>query len=292
MQNSKSKLCIESHKVTDLEEKIRLQEYGVGIFESISTKSALKKSIKKGLITRDGEFARTSDWIETGQVLKLFAEELQEEKKIFRLKLEVLYEDESLAVIHKPGGYPTNGNYFKTIENALPFNLKRTSEKDELPYPQPVHRLDNPTSGVLLISKTVSAKTFLSVLFERHGIQKSYVAIVGGHMKPREGEIRSDLDGKNSLTRYQVEKTFRKNGEDYSLVHLNPSTGRTHQLRIHLSSLGHPILGDKIYGPENQKGRLLLHASSLRFQHPKTQKSLTIETELPHKFVKFINEMK
>lgn len=248
--------------------------------------------MKKGLITIDGELARTSDWIEEGQVLKLYAEELQQEKKIFKLRLEVLYEDESLAVIHKPSGYPTNGNYFKTIENALPFNLKATTEKDQLPYPQPVHRLDNPTSGVLLISKTQRAKTLLSVLFEQHDIQKSYVAIVEGLLKSNRGEIKSDVEEKTSLTRFEVEKTFQKKDKDFSLVHLFPNTGRTHQLRIHLSSIGHPIVGDKIYGSKFKKEKLLLHASSLQFQHPKTQKSLTIKTEFPHKFVKFIDELK
>ncbi|SDG89953.1 RluA family pseudouridine synthase [Psychroflexus sediminis] len=292
MQNSKSKTCIETHEVSSIQKSIRLQEYGVGVFESIQTKSALKKSIKKGLITRDGELAKTSDWVETGQVLKLYAEEIQHDKKIFKLKLDVLYEDDFLAVVYKPVGYPTNGNYFKTIENALPFNLKPTSEKDRLPYPQPVHRLDNPTSGVLLISKTVSVKTLLSVLFEQHDIQKSYIAIVEGIIEPAEGEINSEIDEKDSFTRFQVQKTFRKRNEDFSLVNLYPSTGRTHQIRIHLSSLGHPIVGDKIYGTEVSKEKLFLHASSLQFQHPKTQKSLTIETKIPHKFVKFINELK
>lgn len=292
MQNSKLKICIETHKVGKVEEKIRLQDYGVGIFGAISTKSALKKSLKKGLITRDGELAQTSDWIEEGQVLKLYAEENQQGKKIFKLKLEVLFEDEFLAVIHKPSGYPTNGNYFKTIENALALNLKSTSEKDQLPYPMPVHRLDNPTSGVLLVAKTQSARTLLSVLFEKNEIQKSYVAIVEGILKSTEGQITSDIEGKSSLTRFQVENTFEKNGEDFSLVNLYPNTGRTHQLRIHLSSIGHAIVGDKIYGSNFKNNKLLLHASSLQFQHPKTKKSLTIETEFPHKFVKFINELK
>lgn len=292
MQNSKSKICIETHKVSQLKEKIRLQEYGVGIFESIPTKSALKKSLKKGLITRDEEVAQTSDWMQEGQVLKLYAEEILQKKKLFKLKLDVLYEDEFLAVVHKPTGYPTNGNYFKTIENALPFNLKPTSEKDQLPYPMPVHRLDNPTSGVLLIAKTQSAKTLLSVLFEKHEIQKSYTAIVQELLKSTEGEITSEIEGKNSLTRFRVENTFEKNGENFSLVNLYPKTGRTHQLRIHLSSIGHPIVGDDIYGSRFKKEKLMLQSSSLQFQHPRTKKSLNIKTELPHKFVKFMNELK
>lgn len=292
MQNFKSKTCIETHVVENLKEKIRLQEYGLNIFQSIQSKSALKKTLKKELITLDGHIANTSNWIENGQVLKLYAEEIQVKKKIFNLKLEVLYEDEFLAVIHKLAGYPTNGNYFKTIENALPFNLKDSLEKDKLPFPQPVHRLDNPTSGILLIAKTQSTKSLLSVLFEDHKIQKKYSAIVEGSLDHEQGEFNKDVDGKRSLTKFQVKKVFQKEGKVYSLIDMWPETGRTHQLRIHLSSQGSPIVGDTIYGEKNKKGSLLLHASSLEFVHPKTQKRLFIETELPHKFVKFIDGLK
>jgi tRNA pseudouridine65 synthase/23S rRNA pseudouridine1911/1915/1917 synthase len=291
MQNFNSKTCIETHLVENLENKIRLQEYGIAIFQSIQSKSALKKSIKKQLISLNGEVAQTSDWIENGQVLKLYAEN-QLEKKSFHLLLEVLFEDDHLAAILKPSGYPTNGNYFKTIENALPFNLKPTSEKDKLSYPQTVHRLDNLTSGVLLVSKTTSTKTLLSVLFERKEILKRYTAIVEGHLKPTKGEFDSAIEGKPSLTKFQVETFFQKNGKSYSLVNLWPRSGRTHQLRIHLSSEGHPIVGDSDYESSEKSQNLLLHASSLQFLHPKTQKSLTIQTELPHKFVKFMNELK
>ncbi|MFD0932427.1 RluA family pseudouridine synthase [Psychroflexus salinarum] len=289
MQNFNPNPCIETHVVENLEEKIRLQEYGVNIFQSIQSKSALKKILKRELITLDGEIAKTSNWIENGQVLKLYAEEIEQEKKVFRLQLDVLYEDDFLAVIHKPSGYPTNGNYFKTIENALPYNLKQSSEKDKLPFPQPVHRLDNPTSGILLISKTLSAKSLLSVLFENREIQKKYSAIVEGSLVTEQGEINTDINGKRSLTRFNVKRVLQKEDKHFSLVDLWPDTGRTHQLRIHLSSKGNPIVGDAIYGVKSKKNSLLLHASSLEFLHPKTHKRLFIETELPHKFVKFMD---
>ena len=292
MQNFKPKTCIETHVVGNLKEKTRLQEYGIDIFQSIQTKSALKKTLKKELITIDGNIANTSNWVENGQVIKLFAEEIQGNKKVFNLKIGILYEDNFLAVIHKPAGYPTNGNYFKTIENALPFNLKESPEKDKLPFPQPVHRLDNPTSGILLIAKTQSVKSLLSVLFEHHKIQKKYSAVVSGGFDHEQGEINTDIDGKRSLTKFQVRKAFQKEHKIFSLVDLWPETGRTHQLRIHLSSQGNPIVGDAIYGEKNKNNSLLLHASSLRFVHPKTQKRLFIETELPHKFVKFIDGLK
>lgn len=290
MQNFKSGRCIEIHEVNALPEKIRLQDYGALHLKSIPTKSSLKKAIKKGLISLDEEPAQTSDWMEEGQVLRVYAEEVDKPRKVFEHKLEIIFEDEFLAVIHKPSGYPTSGNYFKTIENALPFNLKATPEKDALAYPQPVHRLDNPTSGILLVSKTRLARTQLSLLFERQEIQKSYLAIVEGALKPGKGEVNLAIDGKESWTRYQLEKEFKKQGESFSLVNLQPETGRTHQLRIHLSSLGHPIVGDAEYGSRYNKEKLLLHANSLQFHHPITNKSFRFETKFPHKFVKFIDE--
>lgn len=289
MQNFKSKTCIESHVVNRLEEKIRLQEYAVTIFQSIQSKSALKKSLKKDLISLNGEIAKTSDWIENGQVLKLYAEENQHKRKVFELKIEVIYEDEHLAIVNKPGGYPSSGNYFRTIENALPYNLVASSERDKLINLQPVHRLDNPTSGVLLIAKTHSSRTLLSVLFEKHQVEKQYIAIVEGKLDDLNGEIQSKIEGKASLTKFQVETVFQKNKEDFSLVNLWPRTGRTHQLRIHLASKGHPIVGDKAYNSNFRHEKLLLHAYTLQFRHPKTQEILAIKTEFPHKFVKFMN---
>jgi tRNA pseudouridine65 synthase/23S rRNA pseudouridine1911/1915/1917 synthase len=289
MQNFKPGNCIESHHVLALEKQIRLQEYGFTVFESIKTKSALKKAIKKGLIFLNGRVAETSDWIEEGQILELFAEELHHKKKVFTLQLDVIFEDDCMAVVNKPEGYPTNGNYFKTIENALAFNLKTSSEKDKLPYPQPVHRLDNPTTGLLIIAKTQSSKSYLSVLFEQNKVHKIYLAIVEGHFDNLSDIISLDIDGKKSSTNYSVEKAFRINQEDFSLLSLEPSSGRTHQLRIHLAKIGHPIVGDKTYGSLTTSNKLMLHASSLKLHHPKTNKNLSFETEVPHKFVKFMN---
>jgi tRNA pseudouridine65 synthase/23S rRNA pseudouridine1911/1915/1917 synthase len=289
MRNFKPGNCIESHHVLALEKQIRLQDYGFIVFESLKTKSALKKAIKKGLIFLNGRVAETSDWIEEGQTLELFAEELLHKKRVFPLQLDVIFEDDSMAVVNKPEGYPTNGNYFKTIENALVYNLKTSSEKDKLPYPQPVHRLDNPTSGLLIIAKTLWSKSYLSVLFEHNEIQKTYVAIVEGGFDTLRDVISLDIEGKQSSTTYSVEKIFKISQDEYSLLSLKPSSGRTHQLRIHLSKIGHSIVGDEAYGSVTLSNRLMLHASTLQLHHPKTGKSLNFETEVPHKFVKFIN---
>lgn len=283
MQENK---IIEKHRIPEISEPIRLQEYAVGIFKTLPSRSGIKKAIKKQLILLNGKPANTGDWIEEGQVLELLAEELPK-KKIFQLKLHVIFEDEFLAVIEKPSGYPTNGNYFKTIENALPYNLKTSEEKDALPYPIPVHRLDNPTSGLLIIAKTKNAQVKLNQAFEAKEIQKSYLAIVSGSMVS-EGVFNSAIEGKKAETQFQLKETFNKDEKTFSLVELFPTTGRTHQIRIHLSKNGNPIVGDETYGSSEKIKGILLAAHSLKFQHPITKETLHFENNFPKKFQKFM----
>lgn len=289
MQNFKLGECIERFCIPQLTSEFRLQDYGYQVLNTIATKSAFKKSIKKGLVFLDGRLAKTSDWVKAGQVLEVYAETLKHPHKIFKLHLDVLFEDDYLAVIHKPSGYPTNGNYFKTIEHALPFNLTDSTQTNKLPWPQPVHRLDNPTSGLLVVAKTNTAKSLLSTLIENQGITKSYIAIVEGLLKPNQGMITAPIQAKASTTAYEVSKVFKQNQHRFSLVNLHPKSGRTHQLRIHLSGKSHPIIGDSEYGTHFTNEPLYLHASSLHFKHPITHKTLNFSTEIPHKFVKFMN---
>lgn len=278
---------VEKHIVPQIQNPIRLQEYASSIFKTITTRSGIKKAIKKQLILLNRKPANTGDWIKEGQLLELLAEELPQ-KKIFRLQLKIIFDDHFLAVIQKPSGYPTNGNYFKTIENALPYNLENSTEKDALPYPTPVHRLDNPTSGLLLVAKTKNVQVRLNQDFEEKNIRKSYLAIVSGEI-PSIGTFNSPIEGKTATTKFQLKKTFHKNDKTYSLVELFPITGRTHQIRIHLSKNGNPIVGDEVYGSsENAKG-ILLAAHSLAFTHPSTKKSLHFENTFPKKFEKFIS---
>jgi len=282
-----SEKIIERHIVPALEEKIRLQEYAVGIFKNSPTRSGIKKAIKKQLVLLNGKPAQTSDWIKEGQVLELLQEEIPQ-KKIFKLKLKVVFEDEFLAIIHKPSGYPTNGNYFKTIENALPFNLKISSKKDALPYPIPVHRLDNPTSGLLLIAKTKMAQIKLNTAFEKREVQKSYWAIVTGKLAEH-GVFTIEVDDKTAETKYKKIKTFSKNEKVYALVELFPSTGRTHQIRKHLSQNGNPIVGDSVYGSSEKVKGIFLTAHSLIFSHPISRDNLHFKNEIPKKFEEFFN---
>jgi|AntDeeMinimDraft_4_1070355.scaffolds.fasta_scaffold03506_4 tRNA pseudouridine65 synthase/23S rRNA pseudouridine1911/1915/1917 synthase len=268
---------LEIHHVNTVEKPIRLQEYARGIFKTIPNRSGIKKAIKRGQVLIDGKAANTSDWIQEGQVISLFALEKSGKAKIFKLDFPVAFEDDYLAVIHKPAGYPSNGSFFKTIERALPHNLKASKRKDRLPHPVVAHRLDNPTSGLLLIAKTIPVNSQLNLLFENAGVQKRYEALVEGHF-PEISKIDISIDGKEAETHIHSREIMSRENKEVTKLQLEPKTGRTHQLRRHLSEKGHPILGDKKYGAKiSLKNGIALCATHLGFEHPVTGKALDFE---------------
>jgi 23S rRNA pseudouridine1911/1915/1917 synthase len=279
---------LETHIVTKLEKPIRFQEYSVGIFNTIPTKSGIKKAIKRELIFIDGGLATTSKFIYGGENIELFQSENSSTFKRLELNLEVLFEDDYLAIIYKPAGILVSGNKFVTIANGLPQNLKKSRLSDAV-KPQPTHRLDYATSGILLVGKTSTAITKLGKLFENKEIQKTYFAITIGQMNLK-GKLNSPIDKKNAHTEFEVLKSLISERFEYlNLVKLLPKTGRKHQLRKHLSAIGNPVLGDKEYFLENKvlngKG-LFLHAATLDFIHPFTKEKIYISKELPKKFLK------
>jgi len=279
---------VETHIAQKLENPIRFQEYGVGIFDTNPTKSGIKKAIKKGLIFIDENLATTSKYISGGEKIELYQSEKSSTFESLKLDLEVLFEDAYLAIIYKPAGILVSGNKFVTIANGLAQNLKKSNQFDAV-KPQPIHRLDYPTSGLLLIGKTSNSITTLGKLFKEKKIQKTYFAVTIDKMKNK-GSISSSIDNRESLTDYEVLESVKSERFKFlNLVKLSPKTGRKHQLRIHLLSIGNPILGDKEHYLENKilngKG-LYLHAASLDFTHPFTREKLTISKELPKKFTK------
>jgi 23S rRNA pseudouridine1911/1915/1917 synthase len=194
-------------------------------------------------------------------------------------------------VIHKPAGILVSGNSFLTITNALVQNIQPSNLPDAT-KPQPVHRLDYATTGILLVGKTSSSIRALCSMFEDKQVEKIYYAVTIGEMGEG-GEVTSEIEGKKSHSNYTVlgsvtSKRFSK----LNLVKLEPETGRRHQLRKHLSRIGNPILGDKEYGIENLilngKG-LYLHAYSLRFIHPFTHNQVYLKDELPERFRNIID---
>lgn len=258
----------------------------MGIFAAASTKSSLKKVLKKGYVTVDCKSATTATFIKGGETIILNIP--TEAKTITRLHLplKVLYEDEHMAVIHKPAGILVSGNAFKTIANALPQNIKQSSLPDAT-TPQPIHRLDYGTTGILLAGKTNRSIRTLNKKFENKEVIKSYYAVAIGNMNPK-GIITEKIDSKESQTDYRLCESVRS--EKYgalSLVKLFPQTGRRHQIRKHLSHIGNPILGDQEYGQDGLilKGKgMYLHAYSLAFLHPFSSEQMYITDPLPEKF--------
>lgn len=229
-----------------------------------------------------------------GQTIDLL-ENPKSQPKIFELKLTVLYEDNFMAAIHKPAGFSVSGNAYKTIYNSLPFNLKKSSEPDALPCPTPVHRLDNQTSGILLIAKTKTAQIELGNQFKNHTIQKKYVAVVIGKVLSN-GAIKIPIEDKIAETDFEVVNIVSSlKYQHLSFLNVFPKTGRTHQIRIHLASIGHPIFGDKLYLEEKMlhKGKgLFLCALEISFLHPKTSEEIKLKIAVPHKFESLLQREK
>ncbi|MEM7659903.1 MAG: RluA family pseudouridine synthase [Bacteroidota bacterium] len=278
----------EIHIVPPLSNPVRLSDYGVGIFGSVPTKSAWKKAIKKQWVTVEEVMGTTGTFLRGGERIRLVIPEAAPPKKQLILPLRVLWEDAHLALVHKPAGIVVSGNRWKTIANALPQNIEPSSLPDAT-RSQPIHRLDYPTTGLLLVGKTSSSIRALNQLFAEQQVEKTYLAVTIGKMEGQ-GTIATDIDGKPAKSTYVVQASVpSERFGQLNLVRLLPHTGRTHQLRIHLASIGHPILGDRDYGREPLilKGKgMYLHAYALRFVHPFSGKALLVADELPEKFGK------
>lgn len=223
--------------------------------------------------------------IKGGETIELFIPKKISSSRRLILPLRILFEDDFFAVIYKPAGILVSGNGFKTIANALEQNLKPSNAVDTT-KPQPIHRLDYATTGVLLIGKTSSSIRLLNEQFENKKVMKTYYAVTIGEMSMN-GLISHDIDGKKSETTFKVSHSvLSKRFGKLNLVKLKPKSGRKHQIRKHLSGIGNPILGDSTYGDEGKilKGKgMYLFAYSLEFLHPMTKEKLRFTAELPKK---------
>lgn len=272
-----------------LAEPRRLSDICAGWFQAIPSRKGMKKAIDRGWVLVNGEVADTGRWIHGGESVELRRPEVVN-KPQFALKLEVLFEDEYLAVVVKPAGIAVSGNQRRTLENALPGNLSQSTMPDALLHPEPVHRLDFPTSGALLVAKTQKTLAALNKMFEDRQIEKRYVAVVAGSINP-EGEIHLPIAEKPAHSAYEVVYSLdSKRFGQLHLLRLVPYTGRRHQLRIHMASLGCPVLGDLRYAGESTlRGKgLFLHSEMLRFVHPVTGTELEVKAQVPQKYDRFL----
>ncbi|WP_107038846.1 RluA family pseudouridine synthase [Brumimicrobium mesophilum] len=281
---------IEKLTVESCEESTRIYDYLVGKLATISSRKGIKKALSRNQIYLNNKPSKSGDYVAQGDSIIVYENSVVEHKE-FEIDLNIVYEDDELAIVEKPAGIPVSGNTFKTLQNALPHHLKRSQALDYLPIPLPVHRLDALTHGIVVIAKTHSSRVALGRLFEKRVVHKFYKAIVQGKLEGR-GTLNTPIDQKIALTHFESVGVFPSiKNEWISLIKLSPVTGRKHQLRIHLSRLGFPIVGDKQYGV---KGNTLKHkgmflaAFSISFVHPKSKEQLDFEIELPNKFDRFL----
>lgn len=270
--------------VTETAESKSLIDFVLINSQWIHSKKGFKKALKKEKIKVNNKLGSERLEIKKGDQIEVLPPDLLV-TKIFPLKLKVHFEDEFIAVVEKPAGIPTSGNYYKTLLNALPFNLQPSSLYHEKNF-YPVHRLDRSTSGLIIIAKSIAIASELHKVFETQKITKCYRAFVHGKL-PTNGTIDLQIDQKECVTDYHTIENFEsKRFGALSLCELFPKTGRTHQLRKHLSQIGHPILGDALYcqfKTPRDKG-LFLQAYGLNFRHPTTQAAIEIIIEAPNKF--------
>lgn len=280
----------ECHTVPENSDKLRVLDYVHSVFSTYTTRTSLKKAIKRGELFVNDELSGGAQWVKPGMKIELFDLEHKAPKK-YHLSLHIFYDDDEMAVIWKPAGIEVSGNKFRTIENALVGQLCPSSQHDALKWPKPVHRLDKPTTGLLIVAKTSSSIVTLSEIFEKRKVRKLYRAIVIGALSG-EGIIDTPLDGQEARSGYRVvQQVPSLKCEMLTLVEVELFTGRTHQIRKHLSGIGHPILGDTLYGTEglirSDKG-LFLSAIELNIPHPKTGEELCFKAPQPKKFTTYL----
>jgi 23S rRNA pseudouridine1911/1915/1917 synthase len=269
------------------------------------SRTVIKDFILHGKISISGDRDHKPHYkVKKDEVISFDIEKkIQDEFKAEDIKLKIIYEDDDLAVIDKPSGlvvHPAPGNYEHTLVNAMKNVFKNLSDVNP-GRPGIVHRLDKETSGLLVIAKNNDTHLDLARQFSEHTIKKVYVAIVKGRVEFDENVIEAPIarhafKRKNMAVNFSDKakeaKTYYrtlKRCKDFSFLELKPFTGRTHQLRVHLDFIGHPILGDDKYGKNNKFSRLALHAKILGFVHPKTGKAMEFNSKVPKEFEDYIH---
>jgi 23S rRNA pseudouridine1911/1915/1917 synthase len=283
----------------------RLDLFIMGFFEGqnlVTSRNFVQNLIHSAKVSANGiSITKPHYKVKENEEIRIqFEEKKPNELQSEDIPIKVVYEDDDLAVIYKECGmvvHPAPGNYQHTLVNAIMARFKKLSSINPQ-RPGIVHRLDKETSGLLVIAKNNAAHLALSRQFANHTIKRKYIALVKGKVKFDEDIIELSIGRhptKRKLMSVSAKKTkFAKTSyrtlkrmDNFSLLELVPYTGRTHQLRVHLSFLGHPILGDTKYGKNNEFLRLALHAKSIGFIHPSSKKFVEFDSQTPKEFMEF-----
>lgn len=263
------------------------------------SRSRLQNLIRTGDVQLQGQAARTRETVRAGDVVRLIEPAVVEiEDKAEEIPLEILFEDEDLLVLNKPPGlvvHPGAGNQTHTLVNALLHHCTNLSGIGGKERPGIVHRLDKDTSGCLVVAKNDAAHQELARQFAEREVKKIYLALVAGKLKKPHGTIDAAI-GRHRVNRKKMAITEARGrvaktdyrvlqfGHGVSLLECALHSGRTHQIRVHLQHLGHPILGDSLYGKAGSAPRQMLHAWKLGFTHPGTKERLFFEAPIPEDF--------
>ncbi|RUA16070.1 MAG: RNA pseudouridine synthase [Clostridia bacterium] len=273
------------------------------------SRAEVQRWIKAGLAIVNGAPGKANTAIKSGDVILLTIPEptptrLQPEA----IPLVILYEDDDIIAVDKPAGmvvHPAAGHHSGTLVNAILHHFPDLEGVGEGGRPGIVHRLDKDTSGVILVAKNSRAHRYLQAQFKERTIQKMYLALAHGHLKHEQGIINAPIGrhprhrqlmavlstgkGREARTKYAVVAYYDAN----TLVAVHPLTGRTHQIRVHLASLGHPIVGDTVYGRRDiyKMGRHFLHARRIRFRRPADDASIELESSLPSELQALLDKL-
>ena len=292
-------------------EKNRIDLYISNIEKELS-RTSIHRLIENEKIKVNGKNIKPSYKVENGDKIEIEIEEPKEvDLKPQNIPIDVIYEDSDIIVINKPKGmvvHPANGNLDGTLVNAVMAICKDSLSGigGEI-RPGIVHRLDKNTSGIIIVAKNDKSHINLSEQIKNHQVKKTYLALVRGIVKEHKATInmpiaRSKTDrkkmavapkGKEAITHFKVLERFPK--DNCTLLEINIETGRTHQIRVHLSHIGYPVIGDEVYSNGKNKWNIVgqcLHSKSLEFTHPSTNKKMFLEAELPEYFKEVLQTLR
>lgn len=276
-----------------------------------SSRSAIQKLIESGSVKVNGSQVSKNYKVSADDEILMLQGELKTlDAEPENIPLDIVYEDSDLLVVNKPRGmvvHPAPGNYSGTLVNALLYHCKDSlSGINGVLRPGIVHRIDKDTSGLLIVAKNDKAHIGLAEQIKEHSFTREYNAVVCGHLREYEGTVCAPIgrnpkdrkkmcvtenNSKNAVTHYKVINEY----EGYSHISLRLETGRTHQIRVHMAYIGHPVAGDFVYGNDKKSAYLngqCLHAIKIGFVHPITNEYLEFNSELPDYFKEFLNRLK